>query len=224
MPVTSVPVDLTPKIKKEDDCQVGKLGGGRGEDNLLDREGNGIRGNRGPTPETYRLGMWLGLASVSMMFIGFSSAYILGRGSHTLWRSMTPPSFVWINTITLMMSSFTLELARKAIEPSKLKRWMTVTCLLGVVFLVCQLWVWRFLSNQGIYLSGNPHSSFFYLLTGVHGVHLLGGVIAMLYLTVGYWSGVSDGRGRTALDVTALYWHFMDGLWIYLLALLFFWR
>ena len=224
MPVTSVPVDLTPKIKKEDDRQVGKLGGGRGEDNLPDREGDGIRGNRGPTPETYRLGMWLGLASVSMMFIGFSSAYILERGSHTLWRPMSPPSLVWINTITLMMSSVTLELARRAIEPSELKRWMTVTCLLGVVFLVCQLWVWRFLSNQGIYLSGNPHSSFFYLLTGVHGVHLLGGVIAMLYLTVGCWSGVSDGRGRTALDVTALYWHFMDGLWIYLLALLFFWR
>ena len=101
---------------------------------------------------------------------------------------------------------------------------MILTCLLGTAFLAGQLWVWKLLADQGIYLSGNPHSSFFYLLTGVHGVHLLGGVAALVYLTARTWSSAAPVLGKVSLNVTALYWHFMDGLWIYLLVLLFFWR
>ena len=101
---------------------------------------------------------------------------------------------------------------------------MTLTCLLGAAFLVGQLWIWRLLADQGIYLSGNPHSSFFYLLTGVHGVHLLGGVAGLAYLTARAWSSAARKPARASLNVTSLYWHFMDGLWIYLLVLLFFWR
>ena len=101
---------------------------------------------------------------------------------------------------------------------------MTLTCLLGAAFLVGQLWIWRLLADQGIYLSGNPHSSFFYLLTGVHGVHLLGGVAGLATLTARAWISAVGIPARASLNVTALYWHFMDGLWIYLLVLLFFWR
>jgi cytochrome c oxidase subunit 3 len=168
--------------------------------------------------------MWLALASISMMFIGFSSAYILGRGTHTLWQAMSAPTFVWINTVILLASSLTVELARRAQGSADLKRWMTLTCLLGSAFLVGQLWLWKMLADQGIYLSGNPHSSFFYLLTGVHGVHLLGGVAALVYLTTRTWRSLTPNPEKSSLDVTALYWHFMDGLWIYLLVLLFLWR
>jgi cytochrome c oxidase subunit III len=88
-----------------------------------------------------------------------------------------------------------------------------------------QLTIWRALATQGIYLDSSPHSSFYYLLTGAHGVHLLGGVIALGYLV--FRTLRSRGRGgvtQTALDVVSLYWHFMDGLWVYLLLLLFVWR
>ena len=101
---------------------------------------------------------------------------------------------------------------------------MSLTCLLGTAFLAGQLWLWRMLGQQGIYLSGNPHSSFFYLLTGVHGAHLLGGMVALVYLTARNWSSGTRVPGKISLNVTAIYWHFMDGLWIYLLVLLFFWR
>ena len=173
----------------------------------------------------YRIGMWLALASISMMFTGFTSAYILGRGTNNLWQPINPPNFLWINTLVLLASSLTVELGRRATKASELKYWITVTSLLGITFLAGQLWTWKLLVNQGIYLAGNPHSSFFYLLTGVHGLHLFGGILALLYLTVRSWLFSSTLTQEDAvLSSTALYWHFMDGLWIYLLILLFFWR
>jgi cytochrome c oxidase subunit 3 len=168
--------------------------------------------------------MWLALASVSMMFIGFSSAYILGQGTNSQWRAMAAPPSVWVNTVILLASSLTLELARRAEAATEAKRWMTLTCILGAAFLAGQLWIWGLLADQGIYLSGNPHSSFFYLLTGVHGVHLLGGVAALAFLTARAWISAARVPAGASLNVTAIYWHFMDGLWIYLLVLLFFWR
>ena len=197
-------------------------GGGSGSDSGSGRWGDG--GGRRLRPDSYQLGMWLALASISMMFIGFSSAYILGQGTNSQWRAMAAPPLVWINTVILLASSLSLELARRAAAATELKRWMTLTCLLGAAFLVGQLWIWRLLADQGIYLSGNPHSSFFYLLTGVHGVHLLGGVAGLATLTARAWSSSARVPARASLNVTALYWHFMDGLWIYLLVLLFFWR
>lgn len=181
-------------------------------------------GSRKLRSDSYQVGMWLALASISMMFIGFSSAYIFGLDTHSLWRAMAVPPFVWVNTVILLASSLTLEWARRAPSAEQLKLWMSLTCLLGTAFLAGQLWLWRMLGQQGIYLSGNPHSSFFYLLTGTHGVHLLGGMVALVYLTARSWSSGTRVPGKISLNVTAIYWHFMDGLWIYLLVLLFFWR
>jgi cytochrome c oxidase subunit 3 len=101
--------------------------------------------------------------------------------------------------------------------------WLTVTLVLGIVFLAGQLMAWRQLSEQGIYLSSNPHSSFFYLLTGLHGLHLLGGVLALSWLAVRTWRSFGVPAARF-VEVTALYWHFMGVLWVYLLMLLFVWR
>ena len=223
MPVVIAPPDVKPQSDRGDLVpESGGPGDGSGSDRGSDRWGDG--GGRRLRPDSYQLGMWLALASISMMFVGFSSAYILGEGTHSQWRAMAPPPFIWVSTVILLASSFTLELARRAAAATELKRWMTLTCLLGAAFLAGQLWVWRLLADQGIYLSGNPHSSFFYLLTGVHGVHLLGGVAALFYLTARAWSSAAWVPARASLNVTAIYWHFMDGLWIYLLVLLFFWR
>ncbi len=223
MPVAVAPPEVKPETEREDRVPgPGRPGGGSGSDTGSGRWGDG--GGRRLRPDSYQLGMWLALASISMMFVGFSSAYILGQGTNSQWRAMAAPPFVWINTVILLGSSLSLELARRASAATELKRWMTVTCLLGAAFLFGQFWIWRMLADQGIYLSGNPHSSFFYLLTGVHGVHLLGGVAGLAYLTARAWSSAARIPTRASLNVTALYWHFMDGLWIYLLVLLFYWR
>ena len=99
-----------------------------------------------------------------------------------------------------------------------------MTTLLGVVFLAGQLIAWRQLAAQGVFINSHPHSSFFYVLTSLHGLHLLGGVIALSYVTVAAFRMRIGLKRRAAVDVTAIYWHFMDGLWIYVFVLLFFFR
>jgi cytochrome c oxidase subunit 3 len=105
-----------------------------------------------------------------------------------------------------------------------LRRWMGITAVLGGLFLVLQYVGWTELAARGIYLASNPSSSFFYLLTAAHGVHLLGGVIAMSYVMYRIWRPAVWVTREAVVESTALYWHFMDGLWVYLVLLLAFWR
>jgi cytochrome c oxidase subunit 3 len=120
-----------------------------------------------------------------------------------------------------------MEGARRALgrgDFARFNRWILSTAALGVTFLAGQLVAWRELAAQGIYISSNPHSSFFYLLTSLHAVHLLGGVLALAYVSVAALRLRVGLSKRPAVEATALYWHFMDGLWLYLFLLLFFWK
>lgn len=183
-------------------------------------------------PEKYRIGMWVGLASILMLFIALTSAYIVRgvpalSGGDSDWIPLEMPRVLWLTTGVLLLSSLSIELARRALKRNEyagFKRWIALTTLFGVAFLVGQLMAWQQLTAQGVYINSHPHSSFFYLLTSLHGVHLLGGVIALGYVTVAALRMRIGFRRRTAVDVTAIYWHFMDGLWIYLFGLLFFFR
>jgi cytochrome c oxidase subunit 3 len=183
-------------------------------------------------PEKYRIGMWVGLASILMLFIALTSAYIVRgvpalSGGDSDWLPIDMPPVLWLNTGILLVSSVSIELARRALkrnEYSGFRRWISVTTLCGVAFLAGQLIAWRQLAAQGVFINSHPHSSFFYLLTSLHGVHLLGGVIALGYVTVAALRMRIGFKRRTAVDVTTIYWHFMDGLWIYLFGLLFFFR
>src|SRR6185295_19563134 len=102
------------------------------------------------------------------------------------------------------------------------------TVVLGVGFLVSQLIAWRQLAKQGVYIASNPHSSFFYLFTAAHAIHLLGGLLALVYLALrrraSRRSEIALTRARASADAVTLYWHFRDFLWIYLFVLLFFGR
>jgi cytochrome c oxidase subunit III len=183
-------------------------------------------------PQKYRIGMWVALASILMLFISLTSAYIVRRvpalsGGPDDWVAIDTPGVLWINTIVLLASSVSMELARRALkrnEYSKFKNWISLTTVLGIAFLAGQVMAWRQLASQGVYVNSHPHSSFFYLLTSLHGLHLLGGVIALGYVTVAALRMRIGFKRRTAVSVTAIYWHFMDGLWIYLFGLLFFFR
>jgi hypothetical protein len=101
----------------------------------------------------------------------------------------------------------------------ELRKWLLITLLLGLGFLLGQIVAWRQLAARGIYLATNPSSSFFYLLTATHGLHLLGGIIGLSGVLTATWRKLTPG-GRTGVAVASIYWHFMDGLWIYILLLL----
>ncbi len=171
----------------------------------------------------YRTGMWMALVAIVMLFAAFTSAMVVRKGLSTDWISTKLPPILWLNTVVLLASSLTLELSRRSLAAGLGERftgWLYATAGLGTAFLGGQLMAWRQLAARGVYLATNPSSSFFYLLTGAHGVHLLGGVIALFYLLIGARRIVLEPRKTTAVEVTAIYWHFMDGLWIYILLLL----
>src|SRR5690349_7277239 len=186
------------------------------------------RGNR------YRIGMWVGLASVAMMFTSLSSAYIVRSASSNDWTPLPMPRVLLVSTALILSSSVTLEFARRKLRAglnALYKRWLLITVILGLAFLVAQLFAWRQLTRQGIYLASNPHSSFFYLLTGAHALHLMGGLVGSLFLSLRWRRPMNDttettsmAKRKAATDAVTVYWHFMDALWIYLFLLLFLWR
>ncbi len=198
--------------------------GGSGDD--FDQGGSGQDGGGAGRPKSlpdqrYYTGMMLGLAAILMLFAAFTSAYVVRKGLSDDWQATAFPGILWLNSMVLLASSFTLEKARRwRQDQAHFQGWWWATTGLGMIFLMGQILAWQELVAGGVYLNTNPSSSFFYLLTGTHAVHLLGGVMALLYLSWRVWRRNSGGLGATALGVTALYWHFMDGLWIYLFLLL----
>ena len=199
-----------------------------------------------------RLGLAVGLASVTMIFVSLTSAYVFRRGLPSLdprtntyvrdWIPVDLPlSLLLVNTLLLLASSITAELARRqitrqaALAPvqsipgvslgeGKSVPWLSVTVLLGGGFLTGQWMAWRELADRGFYLSTSASSSFVYLLTATHGAHLVGGILVLLYAaTVSLLRQPVEAR-RIVVDVTAWYWHFMFLLWLYIFSLLWFVR
>lgn len=201
-------------------------GNGPGQPGNNDRDGNSGGGDSwnadwaSRSARACRTGMWLGLAAIVMLFAALTSALVVRKGFSSDWRPMALPRVLWINTVVLLGSSLTLARSRQMFSRGRersFSTWWHITTGLGTAFILGQGIAWRELASRGIYLASNPNSSFFYLLTATHGLHLLGGICALLYV-------IFRARlrlvSRTAVDVTAIYWHFMDGLWLYLLLLL----
>ena len=212
--------ELEPPIVKH------KNGGGGGD--LPPTGGNGggdddkNRRKRKPSPKRYYTGMAIGIVAVLMFFMALASAFLVRKGG-TDWVPVRIPALLWLNTIVLVSSSATLEMARKRLansDPAGFRKFWLVTTILGVIFLIGQVAAWRVLERQGIYLASNPASSFFYIFTGAHALHLLGGVGALLYVAQRNFSQAQVTQS-VAAEVTSYYWHFMDALWLFLLALLF---
>ena len=181
--------------------------------------GSGGRDEAALRVARYKTGTWFGLGGVVMVFAGFVSAYVVRRGLSTGdWRPIQLPGVLGFTTAVLLLSSLTLERARRSQNGGSLT-WLRITSLLGVVFLAGQYAAWRQLAAAGVYLASNPASSFFYVLTGAHGLHLLGGVLALFYVTARAPNPAWVGR-EAATQSLALYWHFMDGLWVFLFFLL----
>jgi cytochrome c oxidase subunit 3 len=182
-------------------------------------------------PSKFRIGMWVAMASIVMLFVSLTSAYVL-RQSRGLseahdWFPLHMPRVLWLTTALLLASSVTIEMARRALRRSQygwFRSLISLTALLGLGFLVGQLRAWLVLVGQGVYVYSHPHSSFFYILTSLHAIHLIGGLIALLIVTVSALRLRITRSKRNAVDVTVLYWHFMDVLWIYLFVLLFFYK
>src|SRR5256712_11010517 len=136
-----------------------------------------------PATTPARIAVWLLVGAITALFAAFTSTYLVRRGEAD-WRVGPLPPVLWLTTAILLASSIALRQARRHGQRAAmtgLRTWLVVTTLLGLAFLAGQLLAWRQLVATGIYLATNPHSAFFYLLTGAHGVHLTGGICAPLY-------------------------------------------
>ena len=195
----------------------------------------------------YRLLVFLIFIGVLLVFTGLTSAYIVRRGTSHWdwtsgsyirdWRPLTLPPILWVNTLILLVSSVSLEVARRtsvrrvrlapalsipgvAEEGSLDWIWLAITLVLGFGFLTGQFVAWNQLRARGIFLASNPSSSFFYILTAAHAVHLLGGIVALSAALALFGRRQWMVRQAIAVDVSSWYWHFMGALWLYLLLLL----
>jgi cytochrome c oxidase subunit III len=201
-------------------------GGGSG-----DLPGIGLMRRVADSSPASRTGVWVGLAAITMTFAAFTSAMVIRQGSAYDWQHFTLPGVLYFDTGVLLASSFTLELARKNVSgyvhgaqrlysSAKLCLWLTLG--LGLVFLCGQYAAWQQLRSHGLYLATSPSSSFFYLFTVLHALHLLGG-LAGLGLAVRRFSKSPPTLRISTLSTVSYYWHFMDLLWMYLLLVLW-WR
>jgi cytochrome c oxidase subunit 3 len=157
-----------------------------------------------------------------MFFMALVSAYIVRKGTGGDWQPVVLPRILWLNTAILLLSSWALEASRRAWEKGDAavsRRWWAAATALGMFFLAGQWVAWRELAAAGVFLATNASSSFFYLLTAAHGAHLLGGMVALLYVLTRDWTRLL-ASGGVAAEVAGIYWHFMDGLWVFLLLVL----
>jgi cytochrome c oxidase subunit 3 len=199
------------------------IGKGGGNEPPSGGDGDKRRRPDPPSPRRYYTGIALGIVSIFMFFMALASAYLVQRMTSERWVPVHVPAILWLNTMVLLASSVTMERARKHLSLADLSGfralWM-VTTALGLAFLGGQLAAWRLLVAQGIYVATNQGSSFFYIFTAVHGAHLVGGITALIYVYRRNFERASVSLS-TAVEVTSYYWHFMDGLWVFLLALLY---
>jgi cytochrome c oxidase subunit III len=159
------------------------------------------------------------VAAVLMLFMALVSALVVRKGASNDWTALIVPRILWLNTAILMASSVTLVRSRKSLAANDLegfRHWWIVTTILGVLFLAGQVIAWRQLLGEGVYLATNPSSSFFYVFTAAHGLHLLGGVIALFYVAM---RSVRRRRQLAVTEAASMYWHVMDGLWVFIFLL-----
>jgi cytochrome c oxidase subunit 3 len=169
-----------------------------------------------------RLGLWMFLATVTMLFAAFTSAYIVRR-SGSDWRHVALPPILWLNTVVLGLSSVAVERANRN---GRLGRWPAASfafgsaLAFGVAFLVGQVAAWRQMVALGVYLPTSPHSSFFYMMTGAHALHIVAALMVLMWGLAHTARGARDPRAwAERMDLCRTFWHYLGAVWIFLFAL-----
>lgn len=173
-----------------------------------------------------KFGMWIFMASVFILFMALTSAYIVRRAEGN-WVFFELPSLFYSTTVVIILSSITMQWAYFAAKKDNLERvkiLVTFTSLLGLVFLVGQFLGWRELITNRIFLVGNPSGSFVYIISGLHGVHLISAVVFLLIVLYSTFNYKVHSKNLARIEMCTTYWHFLGGLWLYLFVFLILYR
>jgi cytochrome c oxidase subunit 3 len=210
---------------------IGRGGGNKPPSHDDHRGGGGDDGSHRPSrpnaaqsgQKKYQTAILLGMVSIFMFFMALSAAFLV-RKTGKDWIQFRLPGILWLNTVVLLTSSLTMDLSRRRLalgDMAGFKSMWRATTALGLAFLAGQFVAWRELVARGYYVGSNPSSSFFYVFTVAHAVHLVGGIGALLYVLFRNFNKTRVSLS-VASEITSYFWHFMDGLWLFLLALLYF--
>ncbi|MGC4235618.1 MAG: heme-copper oxidase subunit III [Niabella sp.] len=168
----------------------------------------------------HKFTLWVAMASMIMMFAGLTSAFIV-KSSLTGWRTIELPKVFWVSTAFILVSSITIQMAVKAFKGREMQRYRTlmgVTFVLGIAFVVCQIMGFSELWNQNVRFKGSSGAGqFFYAIAGLHALHVIGGMVALLVMVVKSLAGKIKLYSAVPVEVMSIYWHFVDLLWLYLL-------
>jgi cytochrome c oxidase subunit 3 len=183
-------------------------------------------------PDKSKVLMWFLLVVVLMTFGGLIGAYIVVSTNGVMeWKPFDLPTPIWISTFLIFTSSVTYHFAQKAIfqdNQPQAKKWLVATTFFGATFISSQLLAWFALVQRGVYVQSNPYAGFFYILTAVHALHVLGGIVALGSIVLRAWhqtaSDEDSEKRKIMAQVVGWYWHFMGGLWLFLFLLLGFWK
>jgi cytochrome c oxidase subunit III len=170
----------------------------------------------------HKFTLWVGIASIVMMFAGFTSAYIVKR-NQVNWITFDLPVMFWFSTLVIIISSVTLYISNQAFkqrEMAKYRGLVVATLLLGIIFVIMQGIGFNQLWMKGITLTKNVSFSFLYVIVGLHALHVIGGIVALIILFAKAFSGKVRNYDIVPLEVISTYWHFVDALWVYLLIFL----
>ncbi|WP_090260237.1 cytochrome c oxidase subunit 3 [Roseivirga pacifica] len=169
-----------------------------------------------------KFALWLFIVTVVMIFAAFTSAHIV-RQADGDWLQYDIPQMLWVTSGIILASSITMQWAYMAAKKDKfeqVKLALSITTVLGIVFLFGQFQAWGQLVDQGVFFVGNPAGSFMYVFTGIHGAHLVSGVIYLLYMLVSAFKYKVHSKNMLNMEMSTTYWHFLGGLWIYLFIFL----
>jgi len=175
----------------------------------------------GPPLPLAKVGVAVFLVVVGCLFALLASAYFM-RMEYVDWRNMPVPNLVWLNTGILILSSLLLQCATVGARQGELatvRIGLTAGAIAAVAFLIGQLLVWRELTASGFLVAENPANSFFYLITGLHGLHMLGGLVALALPVAVVWRGGITDRLRLRIELCTIYWHFLLFIWLGLVVL-----
>ncbi len=210
----------------------GNQNNGGGNDGGNNRNDDYIEEQENYPSNKYRIGMWFLLLVVMMTFGGLISAYIVISTNGVLeWKPFDLPKAVLVSTLLILISSVTYQFAQKSLykdNQTTAKNWLLATTVFGGMFIASQLIAWFELVRRGVYVESNPYAGFFYILTAVHALHVIGGIIALGYILLRTWEPTASDselvKRQQVSTTVGWYWHFMDGLWIALVLLLGFWK
>jgi cytochrome c oxidase subunit 3 len=172
-----------------------------------------------------KFALWLFIVTVIMLFGAFTSAYIV-RAAEGNWLEFDLPPIFWTSSVIMLISSGTMHwayMAAKKDELEKLKLAITITFILGIAFLVMQVKGWAALIDIGVFFGGNqsnPAGSFVYVLSFLHGLHLIGGLVVLIFALIATYNYKIHAKALLQIEMCATYWHFLDALWIYLFVFL----